>query len=175
VGSGEDTLVWEEPWIPDVPSFKPRPRSPDDSHQCITVAQLMVQDKSNWDDLTLRNLFYETTIAAIHNILRWSMGHKDKWIWLYSNSGTVIVKSAYKVGTREDHSTPSDPILGKIWKQNIHVRLKMSLWRVALNLLPTKTSLSRFAPDLDTTCPLCGEHTESTIHLLWQCSLARAL
>jgi hypothetical protein len=32
VGSGEDTLVWEEPWIPDAPSFRPRPRSPDDSH-----------------------------------------------------------------------------------------------------------------------------------------------
>lgn len=121
------------------------------------------------------NLFDETTIAAIHNIPRWSMGHKDKWIWLYSNSGTLTVKSTYKVGTKEDHSTPNDPILGKIWKQNIHVRLKMLLWRVALNLLPTKASLSRFAPDLYTTCPLCGEHTESTIHLLWQCSLTRAL
>jgi hypothetical protein len=103
------------------------------------------------------------------------MGHKDKWIWLYSNSGTLIVKSAYKVRAREDHSTPSDPILGKIWKQNIHVRLKMLLWRVALNLLPTKAFLSRFALDLDTTCPLCGEHPKSAIHLLWQCSLARAL
>jgi hypothetical protein len=55
------------------------------------------------------------------------------------------------------------------------VRLKMLLWRVALNLPPTKAFMSRFAPDLDTTCPLCGEHPESTIHLLWQCSLARAL
>ena len=55
------------------------------------------------------------------------------------------------------------------------VRLKMLLWRVALNLPPTKASMSRFALDLDTTCPLCGEHPESTIHLLWQCSLAKAL
>ena len=29
----------------------------------------------------------------------------------------------------------------------------MLLWRVALNFLPTKAFLSRFALDLDTTCP----------------------
>ena len=58
---------------------------------------------------------------------------------------------------------------------DIHVRLKLLIWRITLNLLPTKVSLNWFAPELDTTCIICGEQPESIIYLLWYCSLARVL
>ena len=27
VGSGENILVWEDPWVPDLPGFRPQPHS----------------------------------------------------------------------------------------------------------------------------------------------------
>lgn len=42
-------------------------------------------------------------------------------------------------------------------------------------MLPTRSSLARFAADLDTSCPLCGDQAETALHLFWFCPLARAL
>ena len=127
IGSGEDILVWEDPWIPDSPSFRSSPRVPTETQQCITVAQLMVQDKSAWDESILQSLFDDSTIAAIQNIPRWSKDQNDKWSWLFSTNGTLIIKSAYKVATKEENYAHSNTILGNIWKSSIHDHLKMLL------------------------------------------------
>ena len=175
IGSREDILVWEDPWIPDSPSFRPSPRVPTETQQCITVAKLMVQDKLAWDESILQSLFDDSTIAAIQNIPRWSKVQNDKWSWLFSTNGTLTVKSAYKVATKEENSAHSNTILGNIWKSSIHDRLKILLWRIALNILPTKSSIALFASNLDTNCPLYSIHVETPLHLFWQCPLARAL
>jgi hypothetical protein len=44
-----------------------------------------------------------------------------------------------------------------------------------LNILPTRAALTRFIPNMDTSCPICGHHLETLLHLLWSCPLARAL
>ncbi len=62
-----------------------------------------------------------------------------------------------------------------IWKLSIHERLKMHQWRIASNLLPSKAAISTFTPTLDTICCLCENSPETITHLLWECSLARAL
>jgi hypothetical protein len=100
----------------------------------------MSQDKLEWKDYILRYLFDDPTIAAVHNIPPWSFDPNDKWIWLYSNSDTHIVKSAYKVATRVEGGSQGDTVLGEIWKMDIHVRLKLLNWRIALNFVPSKTS-----------------------------------
>ena len=63
----------------------------------------MVQDKSAWDESILQSLFDDSTIAAIQNIPRWSKDQNDKWSWLFSTNGTLTVKSAYKVVTKEEN------------------------------------------------------------------------
>lgn len=44
-----------------------------------------------------------------------------------------------------------------------------------MNILPTRASLSRFVPNMDSSYPICGHQLETLIHLLWTCPLARAL
>lgn len=51
----------------------------------------------------------------------------------------------------------------------------MHLWRIASNLLPTKVALAKINPSADNSCPLCAQFQETSLHLFWQCSLARAL
>ena len=68
VGSGASILVWDDPWIPNLPDFKPQPRSENVEIQCLTVAQLMNQDKVSWNTRLLKQLFDDASVKAILNI-----------------------------------------------------------------------------------------------------------
>jgi hypothetical protein len=115
------------------------------------------------------------TVSAIHNIPWWTNDQKDRWAWLKSSTGELSVKSVNQAARRNGTSAQSNSVLGKIWKLSLHARLKMFLWRVAMNILPTRASLSRFVPNMDSSYPICGHQLETLIHLLWTCPLARAL
>uniref|UniRef100_A0A2N9IKL2 Reverse transcriptase zinc-binding domain-containing protein n=1 Tax=Fagus sylvatica TaxID=28930 RepID=A0A2N9IKL2_FAGSY len=175
MGLGHNILVWRDPWIPDLHAFIPQPRDNFHIPQSMAVGDLMTQDKLGWDLGKLNSLFNDEIVQAIKNIPRWSNGQEDKWIWLKTTSGDLIVKSAYKEITYQEHNHNHSTIFGKIWKLHIHERLKMHLWRIASNLLPTKAALSRFANNMDVSCSLCDYICESDIHLFWTCPLARAL
>jgi hypothetical protein len=73
VGSGDGILVWDDPWIPSLPSFLPRPAVPSNSIQCLVVSQLMNLSKTAWDLGKLKSLFDDETIKAILNIPKWSI------------------------------------------------------------------------------------------------------
>ena len=100
---------------------------------------------------------------------------EDNWLWLKSHNGKLLVKSAYKVLL--DHSKPNefDQVKSKIWKSKIQDRLKMVLWRVASDILPTKEKLTRFFPAMDPKCPRCDASLESSLHLFVYCHSTRFL
>jgi hypothetical protein len=77
VGSGNDILVWGDPWIPDLPNFIPQPRNPNQDMQCLVVAQLMKEDKSGWNEEQLHLLFDDAMVSTIKNIPRWCVGQED--------------------------------------------------------------------------------------------------
>ena len=49
VGSGEQILVWNDPWIPNLSHCKPQSSIPMDIPHVTAVNSLMTQDKSGWD------------------------------------------------------------------------------------------------------------------------------
>ena len=85
------------------------------------------------------------------------------------------MKSCYRLITKGDNISSSVSLTRKIWMASIHERLKMHLWRIAFNLLPTKDQFSEFSPSFDTNCPLCNVEAEPTLHLFTQCHIARAI
>jgi hypothetical protein len=175
VGSGQNILVWRDPWIPDLNNFLPQPRDTYCTQQSMAVVDLMSQDKLGWDVGKLNVLFNEVIVQAIKNIPCWVVGQKDRWIWLKTNSGELTVKSAYKEISHQGINALSSNFFSKLWKLPIHERLKMHLWCIASKLLPTKAALSRFDPNLNISCSLCDWPMESDCHLFWECPLARAL
>ena len=68
VGSGDRILVWDDPWIPSLPSFLPHPAVPSNSIQCLVVSQLMNHSKTAWDLGKQKFMFDDETIKAILNI-----------------------------------------------------------------------------------------------------------
>uniref|UniRef100_A0A2N9HKH4 Reverse transcriptase zinc-binding domain-containing protein n=1 Tax=Fagus sylvatica TaxID=28930 RepID=A0A2N9HKH4_FAGSY len=175
VGSGDSILVWNEPWIPRLPDFKPVPKASLDIIPCLTVAQLMNEAKSQWNQNMLSSLFDQDTILAIQNIPRWRVNQQDRWIWLKTYTGEFSVKSAFREACQVDQGIEVNAVMKKIWQTQLHQRLKMLLWRIAAGVLPTSDSLIRFLPNLEISCPFCNVCGESVIHLFWECSLARAI
>lgn len=52
----------------------------------------------------------------------------------------------------------------KVWKGPFHERIKIFLWRLLANVLPTMELLSALLGSNDNKCVLCLEEEESTIH-----------
>ncbi|XP_075636485.1 uncharacterized protein LOC142608673 [Castanea sativa] len=99
----------------------------------------------------------------------------DKSSFFPTPRSQFSVKSCYRLITDGDNISSSVSLSRKIWKANIHERLKMHLWRIAFNLLPTKDQLSEFSPSSDTSCPLYNVEAESALHLFTQCHIARVI
>uniref|UniRef100_A0A2N9I2Q1 CCHC-type domain-containing protein n=1 Tax=Fagus sylvatica TaxID=28930 RepID=A0A2N9I2Q1_FAGSY len=105
---------------------------------------------------------------------KWSIAQEDSWIWVKTNNGDFSIKSAFQE-VYSCEGTGVDSLLSQIWKLNIHNRLKMLLWRIASDILPTYNLLVRFNPSILPFCPLCEIALESPIHVFWECHFARSL
>ena len=132
-------------------------------------------EKCGWDETKLNLLFDEDTVQAIRNIPRWTTDQEDRWVWLKTPSREFSVKSAFREIAGPSSSEQDCRVKALIWKSKLHNRLKKYLWPIVSNLLPTYTSLVRFNPNLDTCCCLCEQAPKTSLHLFWDCALARAL
>lgn len=90
------------------------------------------------------------------------------------------MKTTYHLCNHERVAKEPDPscfhswdLWQKIWSAPIQVRVKHFLWRLARNILPTKTNLKSKGVDVDDTCELCHYANESTNHLFTNCDFFR--
>ncbi len=115
VGSGDSILVWNDPWIPGLPSFKPCPRLDHQPLQSLAVSQLMNRDRSGWNSNLLHSLFDDPTVQAILNIPQWMPNQNDKWTWVKTMNREFSVKSAYKeICYERSFASEVHPILQKV-------------------------------------------------------------
>lgn len=57
----------------------------------------------------------------------------------------------------------------KLWKSHLHERLKIFLWRVLAEVMPTRENLNKFFSGMDACCAVCGWESESVFHLFKEC------
>uniref|UniRef100_A0A2N9G7V8 Reverse transcriptase domain-containing protein n=1 Tax=Fagus sylvatica TaxID=28930 RepID=A0A2N9G7V8_FAGSY len=105
---------------------------------CVKVLKAKYHVSYNWLD---SSLFDQETILAIQNIPRWSSNQRDRWIWMKSSSREFSVKSAYKEVCSIDPDSEGSAIMKRLWKTQLHQRLKMLQWRIDVGVLPTHDSL----------------------------------
>jgi len=56
-----------------------------------------------------------------------------------------------------------------LWALKIHLVLKLFVWKLCYNLLPTKAKLFSKKIIQDLVCPLCLDVVETSCHILWNC------
>ncbi|KAF3439874.1 hypothetical protein FNV43_RR18152 [Rhamnella rubrinervis] len=85
-----------------------------------------------------------------------------------------LVKSCYRELIKSRIVT-ANPIWKLLWKCKLHERLKVHLWRVLANALPTRELMARRLGHEDSKCNICDIKEESSLHIFQDCHLIRLL
>jgi hypothetical protein len=171
ITNGMNVDIWSSPWIPTMPSFKPRPNPSLVGLPEFCVADLMLPGSRCWNSSLLGDLFDSDSVQSILSIHIPTIRSFDKWIWAPSSSGTLSVRSAQEIssspGTR---SPPFGPeTWHALWSLKLQARLKHLLWKVAWNMLPSRDNISRFVVSEDPNtwnCPFRNRTLETLNHFL---------
>uniref|UniRef100_A0A2N9HGL8 Reverse transcriptase domain-containing protein n=1 Tax=Fagus sylvatica TaxID=28930 RepID=A0A2N9HGL8_FAGSY len=141
----------------------------------VVVADLIVHGSNTWNFDLLSNIVDNESMAAIAKVILPANRAPDHLVWTMEESGKFTVKSAASMLIPSDHQASTDPTWAKLWKFKIHERLKIFLWRLGSNTLPTLTNLaSRFGMG-SLLCPLCHLEDESYSHLFLNCSKVKPI
>ena len=92
----------------------------------------------------------------------------DTVSWRLSGSGKFTVNSLYRELTRGQ--VPSAAM--GLWKAKIPLKIKVLLWQLCQDRLPTSTNLAKRNGPASGPCALCGV-PEDADHAFFRCSLAR--
>lgn len=60
-----------------------------------------------------------------------------------------------------------------IWKLNVLSKVKVFLWRLSYNRLPTKDNFLRRGMDISNLCVFCQASSEDCLHVFWTCPFVK--
>jgi hypothetical protein len=180
ISSGLNVEVWQSPWIPLNPNFRPSPNANLVSLPTFNVADLVLADGCSWNASLLADLFDPSTVQNILSIYLPQHRGLDKWTWAPSPSGTFSVKSAHELSAIPGGRTSplAEVAWLSLWGLKIQARLKHLLWKIAWNILPSRDNISRFVVQVAEgawVCLFCKGPLESLCHIFLECSLATFL
>lgn len=135
----------------------------------------MTHLKTYWDINKLHELFDQESIVAILKIHLWNKNESDKWVWSNAAYGCFSIKSAYHLFSNNGLNYSTDSLKSKIWKFPFHERLKILLWKIASNLLPTIDLTSSFGSQAELACPFCSMENETVLHIFTKCHIVKAV
>ncbi|KAL0453498.1 UNVERIFIED_CONTAM: hypothetical protein Slati_1327900 [Sesamum latifolium] len=108
---------------------------------------------------------------------------KDIIIWHFTKSGTFSVRSAYhwicnsvrKYIPSSSAANSSSHRIGwlGIWNAKIPNKIKVFIWRLCSDFLPTGSNINRRFPFSAICCPFCQEANESNHHAFLLCHFSR--
>ncbi|XP_026460009.1 uncharacterized protein LOC113360757 [Papaver somniferum] len=154
----------------------------EDSEIYIWVQELLIEEGTQWNSPVVQYLFDSETADLIPN-MRISAVAEDRLIWCLTRNGKFSMKSAYNkvfelsLGDTEiSLKIPSTDITRKeFWKIETWPRVQHFWWKCLADILPTNVRLSIQCGYINRTCPLCMQHEETTVHVLFMCPFSRAV
>jgi hypothetical protein len=171
--------IWTSPWIFTIVNFLLAPRLPHLPHSHpFHIADLIYPPSMTWRLDLLYFLFSSATVVEILKIpIRSTV---DSCLWNPSSTSIFSTKSAHHLLSSSSHHPPSPlpPSSWKsLWKLNINHRLKLLLWKMIWNIIPTKFRISQsmLSTPMDFSCSLCSGPIDSILHLFFACPIARVV
>ena len=95
IGSGLNTRIWEDNWLPRDYKLKPICSISADPPQL--VSELIDETSRSWNTQKLNEHFIAPDVAFIQNIPLSFKVQPDFWAWHYDRRGIFTVKSAYRM------------------------------------------------------------------------------
>jgi hypothetical protein len=152
VKSGAKINIWCDPWIP-------RPHR--------WVAQLMKANMREWDEGVIRSCMYPIDADEVLKIRLTDRGDEDCIAWHYEKSGLFTVRSAYKLALKRDQANRwqvgsssradgSRKVYNEIWTVHVPPKVRIFVWKFALDGLATQCNRKCRTLTDDATCRICG-------------------
>lgn len=127
---------------------------------------------SQWNISTLGTLFHPLLIARVRSIHILLNSNEDTWIWLLTPSGKTMVSSSYRHLTRSHHSNTPWAGWKTIWHMNVAPKIKIFIWKLCWNRLPTSNYISNIIHCQQTPYHICHFHLDFAKHILFDFSFA---
>ena len=173
IGNGKSIQVWSNPWVPEAVNFMPQPKLEEYRKLTIKVSDLIDPTTKSWISDWVKELFAPTDARAILNMSIPMSQKEDKLVWLPDSKGRFSVKSIHNVAFAHSDCNGQPQACGsKLWKANFPERLKMLIWRISVNAIPTKANLQVRLNHVDASCRLCNADKEDSEHIFFRCPFA---
>ncbi|CAA7057126.1 unnamed protein product [Microthlaspi erraticum] len=176
IEDGEASSLWNDPWLslnqPMRPLGPPAMRDKD-----LTVAAIINHQTRDWN----REKIQEVLPNHLSDILRVKLSKKgavDSFLWLPTKSRVYSVKTDYyaamemKLDPSQQQQQHSINWRTDIWQAIISPKMKVFLWKIVQEALPTGENLLNRGLMDTPCCTHCGE-LETTDHLFFQCRFAK--
>ncbi|KAL0385690.1 UNVERIFIED_CONTAM: hypothetical protein Sradi_2963300 [Sesamum radiatum] len=155
IGDGRTTQIWIDPWIPRLPTFRPR----------MTLGPLPPP--------TTAILSLSLSNAPLH----------DKIVWHFTSSGVFPIKSAYHLAIEQKRRNLAQPSMihsptliegwRGLWSAKVPNKIRVFAWRLCTGALPLGSNLLKRLPESEICCPLCEHPDECDRHTFLLCPFAR--
>ncbi|GMI64491.1 hypothetical protein HRI_000118400 [Hibiscus trionum] len=163
VGSGRTISIWDDPWIPLLPTkLSTSPRA----QNLIWVSDLICPISRKWKE----NLIYEVfNTGEAHAILAINLPRSpqsDLLAWEGELSGCFSVRSAYRILIKDLFpDCYSGQFYKSIWNLTCPSKVKINLWKFAMNYIPVMNNLHVKRIASQNLCPRCSAEPETICQL----------
>ena len=104
MGNGRNITIRDDPWIPDIEGFRPRPRG-NSSTNFALVAHLIDGKSKQWDHSKVLEAFDPQIVTKVLNIHISLQEKDDKICWAPSTNASFSVKKAYHIDQHRRFTT----------------------------------------------------------------------
>ncbi|KAA3473632.1 reverse transcriptase [Gossypium australe] len=178
VGIGNNISVNCDAWIPNGVNF--RLSSEVESMHDQFVSTLIDDNERIWKEDLIEDTFAEEDAVRIFQIPLAGVPHGDYLAWGGEASGVFLVRSAYKLLQTTDEFPRAYALqisyrnlYKKLWLLNLPTKIKITVWKITWNFLPTRVNLQHKKLAIDPICPRCGEQAETIDHLFRGCPIIK--
>lgn len=178
IGDGCSVRAWEDPWLPRPRDFRPLSQRGSSN---MLVSDFISVDRM-WNVDLVGEHFEQADVDLILTIPLSQRAGPDKLVWHYDLKGRFSTRSAYDLARQLCHAQPSsstDSVSVSLWKSvwfsQVPSKIKVHIWKVVSDILPTVVSLRSKHVFINQGCFFCNEEEEGTAHVCRDCCYFRDL
>ncbi|KAH1063333.1 hypothetical protein J1N35_028320 [Gossypium stocksii] len=172
VGKGDHISIWTDLWI--LGYEEDRLLNHHRHDNIVLVADLVNDATRSWKADLIKNTFRADVARKIMQLPLANSKHEDFQVWRGEQSGIFFVRSAYKLLQEAKLNpiiiqTETKTFYKKLWNLQVPPKLKITIWRISWNYIPSLPNLKVRRVVADSHCPKCHQEEENDNHVFSLC------